>query len=240
MPQPRLRDGYQKKEPYPLNEIPTDVVEGFCRHFVYYLATGRKNLSGNEWSSIFAQVIQGTDFASPLGVADVDWEECCWSQKTIQHTQPFKASTVRLIVGRNSPTYSFDINDPKADISETGNAVLSIYNQRIHQARSTYRDTRLGVLVRNMSTLEYCYFERVLTPFSVTDFNWRLNRNQNLEGFFGDQHRFTWQPHGSQLTLLETVPESATRFRLNQRPASLSMESVLQDLQYEPGWIEYQ
>lgn len=240
MLQPRLRDGYQKKEPYPLNQIPTSTVEGICSYFVYFLATGREKLSGDDWSWIFAQVIQGRDFASPLGVADVDWEDCCWSQKTIKSTKPHDATSVRLIVGRNSPAYSFDINDPKANIQETGDAVLSIYNQRIDQARSTYRDTRLGVLIRNMDTLEYCYFERALTPFSINDFEWRLNKNRNLEGFVGDQHRFTWQPHGSQFTMLEEVPASAARFRLIKRPPSLSMASVLTDVDYHPGWVEHQ
>ena len=165
MPQPRLRDGYRKKEPYPLNQIPKSVVEGICRNFVYLMATGRKKLSGDDWSGIFAQVIQGRDLDSPLGVADVEWEKCCWSQKTVKNEKPHDATSVRLIVGRNSPSYSFDISDPKANIQETGNAVLSIYNHRIDQARSTYEDTRLGVLIRNMDTLEYCYFERTLTPF---------------------------------------------------------------------------
>lgn len=240
MLQPRLRDGYRKKEPYPLNQIPKSTVERICRYFVYFLATGRKNLSGNDWSSIFADVIQGNDFASPLGVADVVWEDCCWSQKTIQSKKPHETNLVRLIVGRNSPTYSFDIDDPKANVQQTGNAVLSIYNHRIDQARSKYGDTRLGVLIRNMDALEYSYFERTLTPFSVNDFEWRLNQRQNLEGYSDDQHRFTWQPHGSQFTMLEPVPASATRFRLSKRPPSLSMESVLTDVDYHRDWVKHE
>ena len=39
--------------------------------------------------------------------------------------------------------------------------------------------------------------------------------------------------------MYEEVPASATRFRLNKRPASLSMESVLTDVDYHPGWVEH-
>jgi len=33
--------------------------------------------------------------------------------------------------------------------------------------------------------------------------------NDNLEGYdrSGDAHVFTWQPHGSQFTIIENVPE---------------------------------
>lgn len=238
MLQPRLRGGYRKSEPFPLNQVPRSIVEGFCRRFVYCLATDRNEISGEDWSRIFAEAIQGSKLDSPLGIADVTWEDCCWSQKTIKHKKPHELATVRLIVARASPTYSFDIDDPKADVQGTGNAVLSIYNQRIDEARSKYRDTRLGVLIRNMSTLEYCYFERALVPYSVNDYVWRLNDRQNLEASDGDVHQFTWQPHGSQLTLLETVPRSAIRFRLNQKPEVVSLSALLTDVSYSPEWVD--
>lgn len=133
-----------------------------------------------------------------------------------------------------------DINDPNADIQETGNDVTSIYNQRIDQARSNYCDTRLGVFIRNMQTLEYSYFERALTPFSVNDFMWRLNKNQNLEAFNRAQHQFTWQPHGSQLTMIESVPASAVRFRLNQRTNAISLPALSKDVEYTLDWFDFE
>ena len=238
MLQPRLRDGFTKREPYPLNQVPKLVVDEICRHFVFQLAMGNNKLSGNDWSRIFAEVIDGEDYSSPLGVADVGWEQCCWSQKTVQHQNPFEADLARLIVGRTSPTYSYGTTDVKANPQLSGNQVLSIYNQRIDQARSKHQDTRLGVLIRNMKKLEFTYFERTLTPFAVNDFEWRLNKNDNFEAYIGDEHRFTFQPHGSQLTIREAVPASATRFRLAQRPAIVDMRSILEQVGFSSEWVE--
>lgn len=51
-------------------------------------------------------------------------------------------------------------------------------------------------------------------------------------------HVFTWQPHGSQFTIIEPVPASATRFRMNRSLGMLEMIHVLGLVRFKPDWIE--
>ena len=238
MQQPKLRDGYRKLETHPLNQIPAVFIKGICRQLVFHLATGGRDISGDDWSRIFANQIQAENQNRPIGLVDVTWQNCCWSLKTVKNKNPWNVESVRLIVGRTSPAYSYGITDAKSDIQTTGNSVLAIYNQRIDQVRSEYQDTRLGVLIRIMANLEFAYFERVLAPFPINDFSWQSNENGNLLGYRDGQHVFTRQPHGSQLTMMERVPSSSTRFKISQSPAEIDIESVLEQVGYSDEWVQ--
>ena len=141
--------------------------------------------------------------------------------------------------GRNSPVYSSGINDPFTNVQATGQSVLDIYNNRIEKARSDHKDMRLVVLVRNMETQEFTIFERPIAPLVVNNYQWKVNDRQNLEGFDGARHAFTWQPHGSQFTIIEPVPEGATCFRITQKPKSvIEMRHVLKWVGFKSDWIE--
>ena len=236
--QTRVRGGFQKREPYPLNQPSEAVVLRICQRIVYLLAGGHSDLSGGDWSRIFAESIEGVDHASPLGLADVSWNGCCWSQKTVKASKPLTASIVRLISGRNDPNFSSGITDPYVDIGATGASVLSIYNQRLAEAQTQHNDVRLGVLVRSMDQLEFTYFERPIIPFALNDYEWKVNRNNNLEGHGAGSHRFTWQPHGGQFTIKEPVPDSATQFRIVQRPGVASLDAVLQSVGFAEDWVQ--
>ena len=114
-------------------------------------AVGHADMTGEQFSRIFADAISGEEYGKPLGVADVAWNGCCWSVKTVNNTKPHESSLpLGLISGRNSVDYSAGISDPRSDLQETGQAVLDIYNQRIDEARDEHDDVRLVVLVRNM------------------------------------------------------------------------------------------
>jgi len=195
-------------------------------------------MSGDEFSRIFSDSISGQSFAKPVGIADVEWNGCCWSCKTVQSRNPHKAKKIRLISGRNSPDYSAGISDPRADVQKTGQAVLDIYNQRIHKASWDHDDKRLVVLIRNMSRQEFTLFERPITRVVVNGYEWKLNKENNLVGFDGDRHAFTWQPHGSQFTVIEPVPASAMRFRIKKQPLTLEMRHVLNLVRFNSDWIE--
>ncbi len=236
--QTRVRGGFKKREPYPLNQPTESVVSGICQRIVYQLASGRTDLSGDDWSRIFAESIEGINHASPLGLADVSWNGCCWSLKTVKARNPINARTVRLISGRNDPNFSSGISDPYLDISATGASVLSICNQRLAETQIKHSDVRLGVLVRNMSQLEFTYFERPMVIFPVNDYKWEVNRNNNLEGYGKSGHKFTWQPHGGQFTIKESVPDSGIRFRIVQRPRVASLKAVLQSVGFVEDWVQ--
>ena len=236
--QTRIRGGFKKREPYPLNQPPPELITAISQRIVYLLARGHGDVGGGDWSKIFAKSIDGVDRSSPLGLADVSWNGCCWSLKTVKNPNPFTAQRIRLIAGRNSPVFSSGINDPFHDIQTTGDSVLTIYNSRLSEAHTEHSEVRLGILIRNMTTLEFTFFERSIAPIPLNDFRWELNRHQNFEAFLDARHAFTWQPHGSQFTIIEEVPQSATRFRILQRPNVASLEAVLRDVGFTQDWIE--
>ena len=239
MRQVRLRGVTQEKhEPYPLNEFPPSLIQDIAKRIVHLKAVGLADISGDAFSRIFADSIKGKNHIQPLGVADVSWNGCCWSLKTVKNTNPFSVSLVRLISGRNSPVYSAGINDPFHDVQATGTSVLDIYNQRIEQAKLKHDDIRLLVLIRNMSRLEFTLFERTIAPVAVNNYKWQINKNDNLVGFDRDRHAYTWQPHGSQFTIHEPVPPGATQFRIAHPIPKLEMNDVLKMAGFVPDWVE--
>lgn len=238
MPTIRIRSGYQKHEPYPLNQFSKEVIDELGRRIVHLLAVGNADITGDAFDQIFAEAIGGTRLGRPLGIADVTWNGCCWSVKTVKQQKPHSVRQVRLISGRNSPTYSAGINNPLENVQETGDAVLEVYNSRIAEAREQHNDIRFLVFVRNVESRKFTIFERSVQPFSVNDYTWRVNQKGNLEGFRGAAHIFTWQPHGSQFTIKEEIPASATRFQIRQKPPLIKMMEILQSISYEDDWIE--
>ncbi len=208
------------------------------RRIVYQLAGGHADLRGEDWSRIFSQSIGGINRMRPSGLADVSWNSCCWSLKTVKLANPFKVKKVRLIAGRNSPVFSSGISDPFKNIQDTGQAVLAVYNDRLSEARKECSDIRICVLVRNMKSLEFAFFERSIIPIAPEDYTWELNKNQNLEAFFSGVHAFTWQPHGSQFTIIESVPQNVTKFRILKHPDVARLDVVLRDVGFSNDWIE--
>ena len=152
------RNGSKKHEPYPLNEFTNTIIESICKRIVHSKAVGKADISGDEFSHFFADSISGQSLDKPVGIADVVWNGCCWSVKTVKQKNPHKVTSIRLISGRNSPAYSSGINDPYTNVKDTGQSVLDIYNQRIDTATSKYKDIRLVVLIRNMEKQEFTLF----------------------------------------------------------------------------------
>jgi len=216
------------------------VVIGIGRLIVHRLAIGIADITGDDFAGIFAGAISGEHRAKPLGITDVTWQNCSWSAKTISSKKPFEQSKVRLISGRNSPDYSYGITDVRKDIDRTGEAVLNIWNQRVNQSLNEFDDLRVIVLMRNMSALEFTLFEYEAVRYTPADHKWNLNKKSNLEGFdrVYRNHCFTWQPHGSQFTVIKNVPGSACRFRIKKNPGLIELQHVLNLVKFEENWIE--
>ena len=238
MPPVKTRGSVQVHEPYPLNQFSQQVIETICKKIVYLKAVGNTDITGDQFSLIFAESIGGILHDSPLGLVDVSWNGCGWSVKTVKHNKPFDCKHVRLISGRNSPVYSSGINDPFHDVPATGRSVLEIYNARIGAAHWKNKDMRMVVLVRNMKTREFLLYERSIKPYPPNNYEWHFNQNKNLEGYEGERHAFTWQPHGSQFTIKDPVPAGATRFRITHEPAKLSMQDVLRATHFQSDWVQ--
>lgn len=227
-----------KHEPYPLNEFPETVIQSLAKRIVHLLAVGQADMSGKQFERMFADSISGDSYGQPLGIADVAWNGLCWSVKTVKARFPHRAKRVRLISGRNSPVYSANISDPFADIQATGQSVIDVYNRRIDMAKNQHDKARMLVMVRNTQAREFTVFEREINEYPVNNFVWKLNGQKNFEAYEDDRHAFTWQPHGSQFTILEPVPASATRFRIRKTQVTLEMNQVLHLARFKPDWVE--
>lgn len=230
----------RRNAPYPLGELPPSLAVSIGRDIVHRIAIGLANITGDDFGGIFAAAIGGEHRAKPLGIADVTWNDCAWSVKTVQANKPFTQKTVRLITGRNSPSYSSNIKDPFADIQATGAAVLNVWNARLNESLNQHDDLRIFVIVRNMSTLEFTLFEYEAVRYVPANYRWEVNARNNFEGFdlVTGIHVFTWQPHGSQFTCLHHVPPSAYRFRIKKMPTILEERHVLQLVRFSDDWIE--
>lgn len=230
----------RRSSPYPLGELPKTLALSIGRDIVHRLAVGVGDITGDDFGTIFAQSIGGEHRASPMGIADVTCDNCAWSVKTVKAQKPFVQKQVRLISGRNSPVYSSSISDPFNDIQATGAAVLKVWNARIDEAEHAHDDVRIFVMIRNMGTLEFTLFEYEATRYVPAEFEWRVNGRGNFEGYtkHTNLHVFTWQPHGSQFTVVRYVPASAYRFRIKKTPQLLEPRHVLQLVRFSDDWIE--
>ena len=239
MQRPRLRDNKGKRqfELYPLGQIPPNMICKIGKCFTYQYLVGSKDLTGSMWGDVFAIGIGGTHLDSPLGLADVIYENQCWSTKTVKHNNPHAQGKVRVISGRCSPDYSYGITDPHEDIQKTGTSVLSIYNERINIAKDKYEPLRAVVLIRNFETLEFALFEHDVYRYVTSEYEWRSNKNGNLEGFDAtNRHCFTWQPHGAQFTVLYDVPTSVIKFSVKQPPV-LDFQKTLDQVGFDESWV---
>lgn len=238
--EPRLKGSSKRRSgPYSLGEFPPSLAVEIGRHIVHRLAVGHSDITGDDFGGIFAQAISGQHRGKPLGIADIEWNGCAWSAKTVQDQHPFSQRRIRVISGRNSPVYSGGIRDPFTDIQATGRAVLEVWNARVNEALNAHDDLRIIVMVRNMSTLEFTLFEHEATRFIPTEYEWALNKEKNFEGIDAQkEHRFTWQPHGSQFTIIHHVPKSAYRFRIKKHPGIVEEQHVLRLVGFDESWIE--
>ena len=240
---PKLRDGKSPitQDPFPLNQIPRGVILSLGGYFVYLIHIGNKDISGSNWGDALAHAVGGKHLDSPVGIADVILEDkkTAWSAKTVKCERPHAVQNVRLISGRCSPDYSYGIYNPHDDIQKTGDAVLNIWNERINIVYETFKTVRTSVLVRSNDLLSFRLFEEENRRFRINDYKWEQNPNGNLIGINKDtgETRFTWQPHGSQLTIHTRVPESAVKFRI-RKPPIMTPRDILESLKFDPSWVE--
>lgn len=242
MEHPKLRDSKRllTHEPYPINEIPDDVVLKIGKKFVYMLCVGYKDITGDDWGNVFADAIGGEHLQSPVGIADVVFEKMAWSMKTVKKADPHKTkSSIRLISGRCSPDYSYGISDPHEDIQKTGRAVLNIWNERVNIAHDYYNPLRTAILVRSYDMLSFSLFEEENSRFVVSNYRWEENSNGNLIGINIETEEtcFTWQPHGSQFTIHSKIPQNALKFRI-KKPPKLDVEETMKQIGFNDEWVE--
>jgi hypothetical protein len=236
---PKLRTVNKVVPPFPLNEFPKEFPYKLGRELVYLLASkGKPVLEGPEWEEIFAACIDAEWKPSNVGLDDVILGNCTWGAKTVKG-KPTKQKQVRLISGRNSPVYSFgDRQITDVDPNELGEKVLAIWNDRVSAVREKFKHVRTVVLIKAAELDEVGVFEFETVRFDPELFYWKWNKRKNLEGYSKHTHlhRFTWQPHGAQFTVLEDIPENALVIRI-KLPRKLNKDQVLKNLGFDKSWI---
>lgn len=171
---------------------------------------------------------------------DIVLEQTAWGAKTVKNRSPSTAVKIRLISGRNSPIYSFgDQGIGNANPNELGEKVLSIWNERVAGIRKFYKHVRTVVLIKADDLLEPAVFEFETILYTAKEFWWQWNERNNLEGFSknANQHIFTWQPHGSQFTIIEDVPEDRLAIRI-KKPPQVNRDEILKAIQFDESWVE--
>jgi len=238
---PKIRQAVKSAPLYPLNTFPTNFAEKLAECICSHLATrGEADLEGKDWEKIFADCISAKWSPSNIGLDDITHiqSSTAWGAKTVKgrvlttKEAQKKSQTVRLISGRNSPNYSFEqAIDPKStDPNLVGAMVLEIWNTRVREVRAKFTNLRTVVLVKGEDLLSAVVFEYDTDLFIVADYTWRWNKNGNLEGVdLSGNHKFTWQPHGSQFTIIEVIPTNALRLQF-KKPKEIPKAEVLKQI----------
>jgi hypothetical protein len=221
-----------------LNQFPPNFAQIVGKNIIYILATKTPpSLEGPEWEKIFADAIKGEWKPSAVGLDDIVKGNCAWSAKSVKSPKPFVAKIIRLISGRNNPEYSFStIEESENGI---GRQVLSIWNARVDRIRERYAHARTIILLKGNDLKQYSIFEINTLRYQPDLFEWKRNTHNNLEGFelSSGKHRFTWQRHGSQFTVIEEVPTQRLKFQVHIPPAP-SIDKVLNSINFDPSWIQ--
>jgi hypothetical protein len=235
---PRLRTVEKVAPPYLLNEFPKDFGKKLGQAIIHLLATKPEaTLEGSEWEAIFAECVGATWKPSNNGLDDVVLDQCAWGAKTVKG-KPSTVVRVRLISGRNSPGYSFGEADVMRDPDKIGSDVLEIWNERVSSIRKKHKHLRTVVLIKGDGLTELAVFEFEAIRYDPELYKWIRNKDGNLEGRLKktDVHYFTWQPHGSQFTIIEDVPDKCLVINL-KAPPKLNREEVFKIIVYEDSWI---
>ncbi len=237
---PRLRTVVKVKPPFPLNVFPIDFGFNVGKEIIYLLATKSvQSLEGSEWEKIFAKCINADWKPSNVGLDDVVLKNCAWGAKTIYSSNPEKQKSARLISGRNSPAYSFGVSKI-TDVSPNplGSQVLEIWNERVSAIREKYKHLRTVVLMKSKDFETFSIFEFETIRYDNKKYNWTWNKKGNLEGFdkSDDSHVFTWQPHGSQFTIIEKVPQKKLIIKI-KKPTLIDSDKFLKNIGFQDDWI---
>ena len=237
---PKLRTVNKSISAFPLNEFPKEFPFKLGKELIYLLASkGKPELEGSEWENIFANCIVAEWKPSNVGLDDVVMGNTAWGAKTVKATKPSTQKKVRLISGRNSPNYSFgERSDQKADPILIGKLVLEIWNERVSAIREKHKHVRTVVLLKSNDLSEVVVFEFETVRYDYELYNWEWNKNNNLVGTHKKtgEHTFTWQPHGSQFTITEEVPEKSLVIKIKQ-PKTLNKDQILKALGFDKSWV---
>lgn len=239
---PRLRTVNKAVAPFNKNEFPGEFVDTLAKEIVYMMATKEHmSLEGNEWEQIFANCVGAEWKPSNVGLDDVVLDNCCWGAKTVFGASNISnQQNVRLIAGRNSPAYSYGIDRiTSEDPNKIGKMVLEIWNERVSAVRQIFKFVRTVVLVKAKDFSEFLVFEVDTIRYDDELFYFEWNKNNNLEGYDKKtgMHRFTWQPSGSQFTIIEEIPKDRWHIKI-KAPDKVNKGVILDAVGFDDSWYD--
>jgi thioredoxin reductase len=93
-------------------------------------------------------------------------------------------------------------------------------------------------LAEKYKNLKVVIFEFDTIRYDPELFIWKWNERKNLEGFYkdGEGHKFTWQPHGSQFTIIEDIPKDSLYIKI-KLPKKLNKETFLKSIGFNEDWV---
>lgn len=119
-----------------------------------------------------------------------------------------------------------------------GTDVLRIWNARVESLRNKFSHLRTVVLIKSNELTKLAVFEVETILFPTDRFTWSRNSNGNLVAHDkAGMHRFTWQPHGSQFTIIEDVPKECLLIEVKP-PEKLDKNSVLEAVEFDGTWVK--
>lgn len=210
------------------------------KELVVHLASrATDRLEGSDWEEIFARLIDAQWSPSNVGLDDIIRKQNAWGAKTIKNKNPETVGKIRLISGRNSPVFSYgDQKVINRDPDELGGKILEIWNERVAAVRAKYKHLRTVILIKGEGLLRVSVCEIETVMYMPENFWWQWNERNNLEGYSKNQneHHFTWQPSGSQFTIIETLPKERLCVEIKD-PPRVSPPDVLRNIGFENSWI---
>ena len=237
--EPRLRTADKVPPPYPLQRFPKHFAFEIGKQVIYIVATKQiPTIEGSEWEQIFAKAINAEWKPSNVGLDDIVLGNCAWGAKTVKAKDPWNSQKVRLISGRNSPVFSYgDTIDTRTPPDLVGEKILEIWNARVDFVRSRHKHVRTVVLVKSADLLKLTVFETETLIYNPAQYKWFWNKRGNLEGYYEKNHKFTWQPHGSQFTIIENIPKEKLCVRL-RAPSKIDQNGLLKSIGFDNSWVE--
>lgn len=247
MTAPRLRNATKVSELYPMNKFPRAFIHKLAGALTAHRVVSGDTIEGALWEEMFAYCVGAYWKPSNVGLDDIVHmpSSTAWGAKTVKakiaasgDKQKMKRrrtkKVVRLISGRNSLSYSFgtDIQIGVTQPEVIGQKVLAIWNQRVTKLRARYQTLRTVVLLKDLGNNRAAVFEHDTERYHYRDYTWEWNKKNNIVGKdLEGQIRFTWQPHGSQLTIHVDVPGDVLRLELDA-PQRITRSMVLQQIQF--------
>ena len=216
---------------YPINQFDKPFITALAQEIAVEQCTN-SNFAGEDFERIFAEATE-TPYQRSFDFADVKKDQTGWGCKTLLKKNPFsETDKIQGLICKRI-TLSGDLTR-ESPPEEIGAAILNDWNQRVLEARRTHPDLRIVVLLRNKTLTKFSIFEFPALTYDPQGFLWKWNRKGVLEGYQGDDKKFSWVK--SQSLYIYRRAKYPTRVSLPKFPR-IKKVVVLNDINYDSSCL---